>query len=166
MRTLCGTARRVRLGAEVAGNKYGIDTAHVVTFRLGNHAVQLTTPRMADIADGDEVVVAGDVVNGTLVGRAYRNLSTGSHGRVTKRFLIGLAAFYATFSALFYMPFAILLMPMLVVFGGLTPSTATVVYGAGWSLLLTRGVLNELKSRWAYGRVRWGRFEGRHMECV
>lgn len=42
-------------------------------------AVELAMPSPPQVEEGDEVAVAGDVANGTLIARAYRNRSTGTY---------------------------------------------------------------------------------------
>jgi DNA-directed RNA polymerase subunit K/omega len=156
MKTLCGSARQIRHGAEVAGNQHGFDTSHVVNFRLASRAIQLSMPRMPDIAEGDEVVVVGDFVNGTLVGRAYRNLSAGTYDRVAKRSLLFMVFFYGILALLLAFPLHFL--------GSLPGNHAFLmglvcrIYWTVVLLLVLRAVLNEMKSRWAYCRVRWGLF--------
>jgi hypothetical protein len=158
MQTLCGIARQIRQGAEVAGNQNGFDTSHVVNFRLASRAVQLSMPRMPDIAEGDEVVVVGDLVNGTLVGRAYRNLSAGTYDRVAKQSLIFMVLIYGALSVFLAIPLIFFLsllgesaLPLM--------QYAYRIYGAVVLLFILRAVLIELKSRWAFCRVRWGLFQ-------
>lgn len=161
MKTLCGIARQIRQGAEVAGNQHGFGTSHVVNFRLASRAVQLTVPQMPDIAEGDEVVVVGDLVNGTLVGRAYRNLTAGTYDRVAKRsliFMLVLYGLYGMLSALLAAPLIFLASVERIDIGFLL-KPACLICGAVIILLFLRAVLNELKSRWAYCRVRWGLFQ-------
>jgi hypothetical protein len=119
MESASGTAGYVRRSAEVYGNKEGVGTSQIITFRIGSQAVQLTMPAPPQIEEGDEVVVAGDVKDGTLHGRAYYNHSNGTSGRWAKQSLI-LHALCAIFIMLLFTgaltavigPFSLLTIPV------------------------------------------------------
>ncbi len=81
MKVVSGIVDRVRLTAEISGNQHGVSTSQIIGFRIGKQAVQLCMPSLPQIEDGDEVAVAGDVVNGVLVARAYRNFDNNAHAQ-------------------------------------------------------------------------------------
>ncbi len=76
-----GVVSRVRRSVEAFGNKNGVWSQHVYTFREDGRAVELGMPSPPQVDDGDEVSVAGEVVNGVLVARVFENHSNGTHGR-------------------------------------------------------------------------------------
>lgn len=82
MEVITGSATHVKHSAIVHGSQQqGVGTIQLLTFRLGKQAVELAMASLPQIAEGDEIVVAGDIKDGTLHGRAYLNRSTGSFGR-------------------------------------------------------------------------------------
>ena len=81
MKVISGIVSRVRNTAEISGNRHGVGTSQILGFRIGRQAVELTMASLPPIEDGDDVAVAGDVVNGVLIARAFRNFSNNSHGQ-------------------------------------------------------------------------------------
>lgn len=63
----------------VTGGGGGV--AQVLTFNIDRQPVELTMLDPPQIEDGDDVAVAGDVVRGTLVARAFKNWSNGTYGK-------------------------------------------------------------------------------------
>ena len=80
MKVVTGTVSSIRHSFEISGNQHGVGTAQIVAFRIGKQAVELGLPSLPQIEVGDEVEVAGDVVNGVLVAQAYRNFDNNAYG--------------------------------------------------------------------------------------
>src|SRR5262245_20230560 len=78
---LRGVVSRSSRSAEISGNQHGFSTGQILTCCVGGRPVEIWMEKVPIIHDGDEVVVAGKMKQGTLIARAYRNLSNGSYGR-------------------------------------------------------------------------------------
>jgi hypothetical protein len=76
-----GIVSRISRSAEVSGNHEGISTGHILTCLIDRRAVEIWMPKVPNIHDGDEVVVAGKTKQGTFNASAFRNLSNGSNDR-------------------------------------------------------------------------------------
>lgn len=150
METVSGTARQVRYGSEVYGNKEGVGTSHVTLFRLGNQAVQLSMPAMANIEEGDRIVVIGAIDEGTLIGRAYRNCETGAYGRWTRRSIIGLLFYYAMMFCFIGLALGLFASS----FGRTGAILAILGTAAVTASYFLHAAVDEMRTRWAFWRVR------------
>jgi hypothetical protein len=76
-----GAASRVTQSQEIVRGIDDIAVGQVMSCQIDGRDVHLSMPTVPNIRNGDEVVVAGWMKQGTLHGRAYRNLDTGSCSR-------------------------------------------------------------------------------------
>jgi hypothetical protein len=121
LQSLSGIVTNINLGSQRAyapTAQYGPVAVqqHLANFRLNNRPVRFKVTDSASISDGDQVVVAGDVKQGTLEALALRNLTTGAihHNPYT----------FPLYGGLFALVFSI---PLIFVFVGLLMAPI-----AGW----------------------------------
>ena len=87
MKLVTGVVSQLRPTVEVSGNQHGVGTSQILAFRIGKQAVELGMPSLPQVENGDEVAVAGDVVNGVLIAQAYRNFNNNARGEWKHRWL-------------------------------------------------------------------------------
>ena len=80
--TLRGIASHLGRGSDNTVIARGNGAAHIVnqiaSFRIDGKPVQFKSRTLVSISDGDEVIAAGPMKNGTLEALAVRNISTGA----------------------------------------------------------------------------------------
>lgn len=80
--TLRGAASHLGRGSDNTVIARGDGAAHIVnqiaSFRIDNKPVNFKSRTLVSISDGDEVIAAGPMKNGTLEALAVRNISTGA----------------------------------------------------------------------------------------
>lgn len=84
--TLSGTVSKLQFSSEVSGHvsgSYGrvqgrTQTRQVTTFRVDGKPAQIKLPGQPSISEGDVVLLAGKVKNGTFHARAMRNETSGA----------------------------------------------------------------------------------------
>jgi len=76
-------------GGRVSGN---IHTKQVITFRVDGRPAQIKLAGQPSLTEGDNVVLAGNLKNGTFHARAMRNDSTGAIDHQPSTGLIALGA--------------------------------------------------------------------------
>ena len=103
MKLVTGIVSHLRHSVEVSGNQHGVGTSQILAFRIGKQAVQLGMSSLPQIEAGDEVAVAGRVVDGVLIAEAYRNLDNNAHGEWKHAWLSA-----TVLTAIFVLPFLLL----------------------------------------------------------
>lgn len=105
MKVVTGIVSHLRHSVEISGNQHGVGTSQILAFRIGKQAVELGMPSLPQIEDGDEVAVAGDVVNGVLIAQAYRNFDNNARGEWKHRwFGVTLGTLFMFLPLAIYMP--------------------------------------------------------------
>lgn len=99
-------------GGRVSGN---IHTKQVITFRVDGRPAQIKLPGQPSLTEGDSVVLAGSVKNGTFYARAMRNDSTGA---IDHQPTTGLIALGAIMIALGVVLLIVLVGVLFIAFGG------------------------------------------------
>lgn len=151
MKVVTGTVSRLRHSVEISGNQHGVGTSQILAFRIGKQAVELGMPSLPQIEDGDEVAVAGDVVNGILVAQAYRNFSNNTHGEWKHQWLSA-----TLLTAIFVLP--ILLLFALSVLQRTEPAYALLIYlapGSPFPFMMIARVARAMRTATA-SRMVWG----------
>ena len=70
-----GHVQKVRFSTHTTGNDDSVSTHHIAAFELDGIAVQVVAGRPVMMENGDEVIVAGKIRRGVLMGVACNNLS-------------------------------------------------------------------------------------------
>ncbi len=70
-----GQVQKVRFSTHTTGHDDSVSTHHIASFELDGMAVQVVAGRPLMMENGDEVVVAGKIRRGVLMGVACNNLS-------------------------------------------------------------------------------------------
>ncbi len=81
MKALEGFVEELRFSTKITGGEKSTSTTYLAIFNLNKRPVEISVDESIILANGDEVIVAGDEVRGLFRAKAYFNKTQGVKGR-------------------------------------------------------------------------------------
>jgi hypothetical protein len=118
MEALRGVVSHISRSHEISGSSESFSTGQILTCQITGRAVEIWMWKLPVIHEGDEVVVAGETRQGTLIAYAYRNVSNGSNGRwehnvLAEWYMVIFSGCAVLFFLCAFAPLALLFLPWL-----------------------------------------------------